>query len=104
MSKRQVEELNSLVRQRRKKEGLGSAKERRPIPAGSATSTLRERQPAGSGGGIASPLTEIARTVTAHSDGDHDYYVAVQSTVEDANGVEHTITWLQPDSPDITVV
>lgn len=104
MSKRQVEELNSLIRQRNKRQLLGSAKERQPIPAGSATSTLRERQPSGSTGSIASPLTETARTVTIHSDGTHDYYVAVESTMQDANGAEHTINWLDPDSPSITVI
>lgn len=103
MSKRQVEELNSLERQRRNRGGLGSAKARQSIPAESSVSTSRGRQ-VGESASLASPLTETARTVTAHSDGTHDYYVAVQSTMEDANGVEHTINWLQPDSPNITVV
>lgn len=104
MSKRQVEDLNSLIRQRNKRQGLGAAKERQPIPSGTSTSALRERQPSELTGSIASPLTETARTVTVHSDGAHDYYVAVESTMQDANGAEHIINWLDPDSPNITVV
>jgi len=53
---------------------------------------------------IASPLTEIARTVTTYSDGDHDYRVALTSTCTDANGSEVVIHWLNPDSTNITEI
>ena len=59
---------------------------------------------ASSSSSIASPLTETARTVTAHSDGDHTYYVAVQSTFTDANNAEVIFNWLDPDSPNITEI
>lgn len=68
MNKKDVEDLTSIIRQRAGLPKLGAAKERQPIPAGSATSTLRERQPEGSGGGgIASPLTEDTGTRTLHA-------------------------------------
>ena len=104
MSKRQVEDITALIRQRAGLPKLPPAKARQPIPAGSGLSTQREVATPNSSSGIASPLTETARTVTAYNDGSHDYYVAVQSTCDDANGDEVVINWLQPGDPGITVV
>jgi hypothetical protein len=103
MKKTDVEDITSLIRQRAGLPKLAPAKERQPIGGKSGVSTIKEITPAGSGG-MASPLTETARTVTAHNDGTHNYYVAVESTVEDANGDSHTINWLDPASPNITII
>jgi hypothetical protein len=108
MSKRQVEELNSLIRQRKNRQGLGSASERQPIPSGSATSTLRESQPESSGGGIASPRTEVLADRTYHpeypvysSDG---LYVIVWQDIAsvkflDADSVETVDEYGDPNAP-----
>lgn len=81
-----------------------TAKSGAPVQSKTGKGTFGPAPSEGGGSSIASPLTETARTVTAHSDDDHDYYVAVESTFTDANNAEVVINWLDPDSEEITII
>ncbi len=71
---------------------------------GFGSSGVDEAGSSDAGSNIASPLTETARIAQTYNDGSHDYYVAVQSTCTDDNGSEVVINWLDPNSPNITIL
>ena len=99
--KTEVEEINALVNQPRQRRALPTVEPRGSVPAQVGTGTYTAPA-AGTGGGIASPLTAISRTFADDPvyvetiDGSGLFMVRALNTLtlEDAEGREVVITGL----------